>query len=139
MRSEKVKKKVLFICRHNSARSQMAEGLLESLCGDYFEVHSAGTDPDTVNPYAVEVMADRGIDISHSRSKSLHEYKGMEFDYVVTVCESDTCPFFPGGKTYLHESFPDPASAGGDENEKIKVFTRIRNEIEDWIIETFKR
>jgi arsenate reductase len=141
MRSENEKKKVLFICKHNSARSQMAEGLLKSTYGDHFEVHSAGTDPDTVNPCAVKVMADRGIDISQNKSKSLNEFEGVEFDYVVTVCggDGDACPFFPGGKTYLHEPFPDPATAGGDENEKIKVFTHVRNGIEDWIKETFER
>lgn len=136
-----LKKKVLFICKHNSTRSQMAEGLLKSLYGDYFEVESAGTDPDKVNPHAIKVMADRGIDISHSRSKSLDEFKGEEFDHVVTVCEGegDTCPYFMGGKSYIHRSFLDPGSAGGDGDEKIKVFTKIRDEIEDWIRITFKR
>lgn len=124
MRSGKVKKKVLFICKHNSARSQMAEGLLKSLYGDCFEVKSAGTDPDQVNQHAVEVMADRGIDISHSRSKSLDEFEGVEFDYVITVCEGedDVCPFFIGGRTYIHKSFTDPSLVCGDETEKIKFF-----------------
>jgi arsenate reductase len=141
MEPKKIKKKVLFICEHNSSRSQMAEGLLNSIHGDSFEAYSAGTAPDTANPYAVKVMANRGIDISRNRSKSLNEFEGKEFDYVVTVCEgdSDVCPFFPGGKTYIHRSFPDPASVVGDENEKIEVFSQARNEIEDWIRETFKR
>lgn len=114
----------------------MAEGILKRLCGDYFEVHSAGTDPDTVNPYAVEVMANKDIDISRSRSKSLKEFEGVEFDYVVTVCEEGVfCPFFIGGKTYIHKSFPDPSKVGGDESRRIKLFTQIRDEIEVWIKE----
>jgi arsenate reductase len=139
MESKSLKKKVLFLCKHNSARSQMAESLLKELYGDYYEVYSAGTNPDSVNPYTVKVMADRGIDISMNRSKSLNEFKGKEFDYVVTVCdgEGDACPFFPGGKIYIHKSFQDPASVNIDEDEKIKFFTQIRNEIEGWIRETF--
>lgn len=141
MISEGNKKTVLFICKHNSARSQMAEALLNSIYGDYFNAYSAGTEPGKVNPCTVKVMADRGIDISHSRSKSLDEYGGMEFDYVVTVCEGegDTCPYFIGGRTYIHKTFPDPASVGRDESLKIKFFTQTRDDIEDWIRETFKR
>jgi len=135
METENMKKKVLFICKHNSARSQMAEGLLNSIYGDSFEAYSAGTDPDIVNHYAVKVMADRGIDISRNPSKSLKEFEGEEFDYVVTLCEGDgdVCPFFPGGKTYTHRSFPDPASVGGDDSKKVKIFTQVRDEIEEWI------
>lgn len=140
MGSEEKKKMVLFLCKHNSARSQMAEGLLKSIYGDYFEVHSAGTHPSTVNPYAVKVMAEGGIDISHNGSKGLDEFEGVEFDYVVTVCggEGEACPFFQGGKTYLHKSFLDPTSVDGNENEKVKVFTQVRDEIETWIRGTLK-
>ena len=139
MKLKKLKKTVLFICKHNSARSQMAEGLLKELYGQYYNVFSAGADPSTVSPYAIKVMADRGIDISKNYSKSINQFKGQEFDYVVTVCneENGGCPFFPGGKTYIHKSFPDPTSFSGDRNKKIKYFTLIRNEIEDWIIDTF--
>jgi arsenate reductase (thioredoxin) len=135
------KKTVLFICKHNSARSQMVEGLLKELYGQYYNVYSAGTNPGKVRPYAVQVMANRGINISKNRSKSLNEFKGVKFDYVVTVCdgEGDACPFFPGAKTYIHKSFKDPTLVKGDENEKIICFTQIRNQIEEWIKTTFKR
>lgn len=137
MKSKKIKKKVLFICKHNSARSQMAEGLLNTLYGDHYKAYSAGAEPTTLNPYAVKVMAEWGIDISMNKSKSLNEFKGVEFDHVVTVCEKDTCPYFPGGKNYFHHSFKDPTSAEGDENYKIKTFTNIRNQIEQWIKNKF--
>ena len=139
MKLKKLKKTVLFICKHNSARSQIAEGLLKELYGQYYNVYSAGTDPSTVSPYAIKVMADRGIDISKNYSKSIKQFKDQEFDYVVTVCneENGGCPFFPRGKTYIHKSFPNPTSFTGDRNKKIKYFTLIRNEIEDWIIDTF--
>ncbi len=96
MISKKSKEKVLIICNHNSARSQIAEGLLKSLYGDYYDVYSAGSDPTTVNPYAIKVMAEIGVDISGNRSKSLKEFDGLEFDYVVTVCGGDgqACPIF---------------------------------------------
>ncbi len=111
----------------------MAEGLLNELYGDHYKAYSAGTDPTIINPYAVKVMADRGIDISKNRSKDLDEFKGMEFDYVITVCEEDTCPYFSGGKNYIHHSFKDPTSVKGDDDYKIETFTTIRNQIEQWI------
>lgn len=134
------KKRVLFICTHNSARSQMAEGLLRSMHGDRYEVFSAGTHPRGVNPYAVKVMKEIGIDISHHRSKSVNEFLGMEIDYVVTVCDSarEECPYFPGGKNYIHRSFEDPSSAKGSEEEIMEVFRRVRDEIRDWINEFFE-
>ena len=112
MTTQKFKEKVLIICNHNSARSQIAEGLLKSLYGKYYDVYSAGSDPTTVNLYAIKVLAEIGIDISKNRSKSLKEFEGLEFDYVVIVCggDSQACPFFSGGKTYFHESFKDPNS-----------------------------
>jgi len=135
----RVKKKVLFICNRNAARSQMAEGLLKSLYGEFYDVYSSGSKPSTINPYAIKVMAEIGIDISDHRSKSLKEFEGVAFDYVVTVCggEEKTCSFFPGGKTYLHESFEDPTTVNGTDDEKTDAFRRIRNEIKDWIKETF--
>lgn len=133
------KKRVLFICTHNSARSQMAEGLLRSLYGDRYEAYSGGTDPLSVNPYAVIVMAEIGIDISSLRLKNVDKFLGKKFDYIVTVCDhaKETCPFFQGGEKYLHKNFENPAEFKGEED-KIKAdFRRIRNEIKDWIEETF--
>ncbi len=140
MTLQKSKEKVLFICNHNSARSQMAEGLLKSLYGEYYDVYSAGSNPSTVNPYAVKVLEELNVDISDNRSKSLKEFEGFQFDYVVTVCggEGEVCPFFPGGKNYLHESFEDPTTVDGSEHEKTDAFRRIRDEIKEWIMETFR-
>jgi len=134
-----MKKKVLFICTHNPARSQMAEGILRTLYGDRYEAYSAGTQPTKVNPYAIKVMSEIGIDISNHRSKSAEEFRGKEFDYVVTVCDNakEACPFFPGGKTYLHKGFKDPSEFKGNENEIVAEFRRVRDEIKRWIEETF--
>ena len=140
MTTQKFKEKVLIICNHNSARSQIAEGLLKSLYGEYYDVYSAGNNPTNVNPFAIKVMAEIGIDISENRSKSLKEFEGLEFDYVVTVCggEGQACPFFSGGKNYLHESFEDPTEVYSTDKEKTDAFRRIRDEINVWIEETFK-
>jgi arsenate reductase (thioredoxin) len=140
MNTHKIKEKVLIICNHNSARSQIAEGLLKSLYGEYYDVYSAGSDPTTVNPYAIKVLAEIGADISKNRSKSLKEFEGLEFDYVVTVCggDSQACPFFSGGKTYLHESFEDPVEVDGTDQDKTDAFRKTRDEIKVWIENTFK-
>jgi arsenate reductase len=140
MTAQKLKEKVLIICYHNSARSQMAEGLLKSLYGGYYNVYSAGSNPTTVNPYAIKVLAEIGVDISKNRSKSLKEFEGFEFDYVITVCcgEGQACPFFPGGNNYLHESFEDPAEVNGTDHDKTDAFRRTRDEIKVWIEKTFK-
>jgi len=132
------RKRVLFICTHNSARSQMAEALVEALFPDRYETYSAGTEPSGVNPYAVMVMAEIGIDIASHRSKGVDEFLGKELDYVVTLCDQakQTCPFFPGGKESLHRSFEDPAAFSGSEEEKMAVFRRVRDEIRGWIEET---
>ncbi len=139
MTSQKIKETVLFICKHNSARSQMAEGLLKSLYKDSYDVYSAGSNPSTLNPYTIKVMGEAGVDISMNKSKSLNEFKGVEFDYVVTVCggEGEFCPFFPGGKTYIHQSFDDPTIFNGNDDEIIVVFRKVRDEIVEWIIKTF--
>jgi arsenate reductase (thioredoxin) len=139
MAIQKLKEKVLIICNHNSARSQIAEGLLKSLYGRYYEVYSAGIDPTTVNPYAIKVMAEIGVNISNNQSKSLKEFEGLEFDYVVTVCggEGPACPFFSGGKLFLHESFEDPAKVDSTDHEKTDAFRRTRDEIKVWIEKTF--
>lgn len=141
MKNQKTKERVLFICKNNSARSQMAEGILKSLYGENFDVYSAGSNPGSVNLYAVKVLEEVGIDISHNRSKSLKEFDGIAFDYVVTVCggEGEACPFFHGGKTYLHESFEDPSAVDGTDHEKTDAFRKIRDEIKEWIKVTFYR
>ncbi len=123
--------RVLFLCTHNSARSQMAEGLLTAWAGDRFEAHSAGTVATEVRPLAIEAMAELGIDISGHRSKSLTEYLGQPFDYAITTCDEarEACPFFPGAARQLHWSFDDPAAATGSEPERLAVFRRVRDEI----------
>jgi arsenate reductase len=126
-----MKKRILFLCTGNSCRSQMAEGWLRHLAGDRFEVSSAGTDPVGLNPAAVESMRESGVDISAHRSKHVNEFAGVRFDYVVTVCDRarETCPIFPGARTALHWSFDDPAAAQGPDEERRKVFRRVRDEI----------
>ena len=129
--SESYKQRVLFLCTGNSARSQMAEGLLRHLAGDRFEVFSAGTRPAGLNPNAVKVMSEIGIDIAGSRSKSVDEFAGQQFDYVFTVCDNaqESCPIFPGGGRRLHQSFDDPAAAPADQ--QLGVFRKVRDQIAD--------
>jgi arsenate reductase len=131
--------KVLFICTHNSARSHMAEGLVNALYRDRYRAFSAGTEPSTLNPYAVRVMQEIGIDISDHRSKSVDEFMDQDLDYVVTVCDhaKESCPFFPGGRKTMHKGFQDPASVAGTDAEKLQVFRRVRDEIRDWVERTF--
>ena len=133
------KKKILFICTHNSARSQMAEGLLNALGGDRYEAFSAGTETSEVRPQAIEVMREIGIDISDHTSKSLDPFLDKELDLVVTVCDhaKESCPYFPGGKESLHKGFDDPAAARGSDEDKTRVFRRVRDEIRDWVEKTF--
>ena len=133
------KLKVLFVCTHNSSRSQMAEGLLNSLFGDKYEAYSAGTHPGGVNEYAIKALDEIGIDISFHKSENIDKYLNMDFDYVITVCDSakETCPYFPNGKIFIHKSFPDPSSAKGDKSEILQVFREVRDKIKDFIIETF--
>ena len=133
------RKKVLFICTHNSARSHMAEGLLKKLYGNRYEVCSAGTDPTEVNPLAVKAMAEVGIDISDHQSNSVEDFLDQEWDYVITVCDraNEACPFFPGGKEKIHRGFEDPAAVNGGNEEKMVAFRRVRDEIKGWIKETF--
>ena len=125
------KTKVLFLCTHNSARSQMAEGLLRHLAGDRFEVMSAGTEATFVRPEAMGAMAELGVDISGQESKTLERYLGEPFDYVVTVCDAanEACPVFPGAKSRLHWSFRDPSQATGGDEERLEVFREVRDEI----------
>ncbi len=125
------KKRVLILCTGNSARSQMAEGLLRHDAGDRFEVESAGVEPSFVRPQAIEAMKEIGIDISNHRSKSLEEFLEQPFDYVMTVCDNakEQCPVFHGKAERIHWSFDDPAAATGDEAEQFAVFRRVRDEI----------
>lgn len=125
------RKRVLILCTGNSARSQMAEGLLRHDGGDKFEVASAGVEPSHVRPQAIEAMREVGIDISGHRSKSVDEFAGQEFDYVITVCDNanERCPVFPGKTVRVHWSFDDPAAAEGDEAARLAVFRRVRDEI----------
>jgi len=128
-------KTVLFICIHNSARSQMAEGLVNSLYRDRLRAMSAGTEPGQVHPMAIRAMAEKSIDISGHRSKGLSELDGLEFDCVVTVCSSaGECPFFPG-RNILHKSFEDPSEVSGTEAEMMESFRRVRDEINKWIVD----
>lgn len=126
-----MKQRVLFICTHNSARSQMAEGLLRRLGGERFEVFSAGTEATHVRPLAIRAMAEIGIDISGQQSKTLDGYLGEPFDAVITVCDAanETCPIFPGAKQRRHWSFEDPSKAPGSEDEQLAVYRRVRDEI----------
>jgi len=126
-----MKKKVLFICTHNSTRSQMAEGYMNAKYGDRYEAFSAGTEATRVHPMAIEVMKEIGIDISGHRSKLIDEFFGKGIETVVTVCDSATkaCPFFPGAKEVFHQSYPDPSAFTGNE-EKIRAeFRVVKNEI----------
>jgi arsenate reductase len=127
------KKRVLILCTGNSARSQMAEGLLRHDGGGKFEVLSAGVEQSFVRPQAIEAMREVGIDISDHRSKSVDEFAGQEFDYVITVCDNANarCPVFPGKTERIHWSFEDPAAAEGDEAAKLAVFRRVRDEIRE--------
>ncbi|MBI2213077.1 MAG: arsenate reductase ArsC [Acidobacteria bacterium] len=125
------KQRALILCTHNSARSQMAEGLLRHLAGDRFEVESAGTEQTRVNPFAIAAMKEIGIDISSHSSKTLERFLGETWDYVITVCDNanESCPIFPGAAARLHWSFEDPSAAKGSDEEKLAEFRRIREQI----------
>ena len=125
------KQRVLFLCTHNSARSQMAEGLLRHLAGDRFDAYSAGTEATRVRPLAIRAMADLGVDISGQASKTLDRYLGETFDAVITVCDqaNESCPVFAGAKQRLHWSFPDPSQATGSEEEQLGVYRSVRDAI----------
>ncbi|MGB8355857.1 MAG: arsenate reductase ArsC [Chthoniobacteraceae bacterium] len=139
-----MKKTVLFVCIHNSARSQMAEAFLRDICGEFFEVESAGLEPGTINPLAIEAMRETGIDISKNKAKGVFDLfkTGKLFSYVVTVCDeasAERCPIFPGMSKRLHWSFPDPSTVTGTFEEKLaqvrEIRDMIRKKVEDWCIE----
>ena len=123
--------RVLFLCTHNSARSQMAEGLLRHLSGGRVEAHSAGTEATAVRPLAIRAMAELGISLSGQTSKTLTRYLGESFDAVITVCDdaNESCPVFPGARARLHWSLPDPSRATGAEAEQLAVYRRVRDEL----------
>lgn len=136
--------KVLFVCIHNSARSQMAEAFLNNLAGDRFEAESAGIEPGKLNPIVVDAMKEIGIDISKNKTKDVFEFyqQGKKYDYVVTVCDkeaSEKCPVFLGAAEKLHWGFPDPSALKGNYEEKLERTRRIRDQIkqriEEWIDE----
>lgn len=129
------KKRVLILCTGNSARSQMAEGLLRSDAGERFTVESAGTKPSTVRPEAIAVMQEVGIDITSHRSKHVDEFAGQNFDYVLTVCDNakESCPVFFGKTTRLHHSFNDPAAVEGSEEKRLGAFRKVRDELRAYL------
>ncbi len=131
-----MKKRVLFLCTGNSARSQMAEGLLRSLAGDLMDVASAGTDPCYVHPMAIRAMRERGIDISQHRSKHLSEFLPYPVDYVITVCNqaAERCPLFPGRATRIHWDIPDPATAAIAESLRMAAFRKVLHALENHIL-----
>lgn len=129
------KKRVLILCTGNSARSQMAEGLLRHDAGGRFDVESAGTKPGRVREEAISVMKELGIDISGHRSKSVDEFAGRSFDYVLTVCDNakESCPIYPGHANRIHHNFEDPAAVQGSEEKRLAVFRRVRDEIREYL------
>ncbi|MFX0124150.1 MAG: arsenate reductase ArsC [Candidatus Hodarchaeota archaeon] len=131
--------KVLFVCTHNSARSQIAEAVLRAKYGDFYQAFSAGTSPTRLNPFVKKVMTEIGIDISDHEPKHTDSFLDQEIDIVVTVCDSakENCPFFPGAKQYTHKSFPDPSQFSGSEEEMLNNVRLVRNEIIQWIDEEF--
>ena len=143
-----MKKRVLFICGHNSARSQMAEAFLNQICGDVFEAHSAGLEPGKLNPIVVEVMQEIGIDLSGNQTKAVFDVfkSGKVFSYVITVCDetsAERCPIFPGITKRLHWSFPDPSTIQGTHEEKLartrEVRDSIKSKIEQWCAEVCRQ
>jgi arsenate reductase len=137
-----LKKKVLFVCIHNSARSQMSEELLRKLAGDRFEADSAGLEPGLLNPFVIETLKEDGIDITGKQTKAVIDLlkKGNEYSYVITVCDetsAEKCPIFPGQSQRLHWSFTDPSKFDGSPEEKLaktkKVKEEIRRKIEQWL------
>ncbi len=132
-----MKKKILVLCTGNSCRSQIAEGYLRQLADNIFDVTSAGLDPSVVNPRAIQVMAEDGIDISHHTSKNVDLFTGQEFDSIITLCDNakERCPIFPGSGKRIHWSFRDPADATGSEKEILEVFRTVRDQIKEKLTE----
>ena len=131
------KKRVLILCTGNSARSQMAEGLLRHDAGDRFAVESAGIKPSIVRPEAIAVMEELGIDLGGQRSKHVDEFNGQQFDYVITVCDGarESCPVFFGAASRLHHDFEDPVAAQGSDDRRLAIFRRVRDELREYLRE----
>jgi arsenate reductase len=129
------KRRILILCTGNSARSQMAEGLLRHAAGDRFDVFSAGTKPLSVRPEAIAAMQELGIDISAHRSKSVNDFVGQQFDCVLTVCDNakESCPVFPGTTKVIHHTFEDPAALEGSAEEKLATFRRVRDQLRNFL------
>ncbi len=134
------KKTILFMCTHNSSRSQMAEGLVNHFHRNRWEASSAGTSTTKVSPYAIKVMKEIDIDISKHTSKDANKMFGKHFDIVATLCSEaeDECPFFIEGDEYVHKSFPDPTEAKGTEEQTLKVFRKTRDDLQKWIDEMLR-
>lgn len=132
------RERVIFICKNNSGRSQLAEALLKNSYGEHYEVYSAGSEPLEINPLTIKVLSEIGIDISQNKSKSLNKFQGHEFDYVVSLCEDGTCPVFIGGKNHIHKGFSDPQEFLGDEEFILDSFRNLRDEIQIWVKNEFK-
>ncbi len=130
---------VLFVCTHNSARSQMAEGLLRARRGSGYKAFSAGTEPSRVHPMSIRVMKEIGIDISKNRSEHVDKYSAKQMDFVVTVCDSarETCPYVPASKLNMHHAFSDPSRVAKSDEARLEAFRRVRDEIDSWIQLTF--
>lgn len=127
-------KKILVLCTGNSCRSQMAEGYLKHYAGNKATVYSAGIEAHGVNPGAIAIMKEDGIDISQHTSNLVDDYKNLDFDFVITVCDNakENCPYFPGNAIKIHHNFPDPAKAVGDESEIMNEFRKVRNQIKEF-------
>lgn len=134
-----MKQRILFLCTHNSCRSQMAEGLANHFLADHCQAFSAGSEATRVNPLASRVLSELGIDISHQHSKTLDEFQGQNFDHVVTLCgdANESCPLFIGGVERIHHGFDDPSRLKGSEEEVLPEFRRVRDEIKEWIVNYF--
>ena len=133
------KKKILILCTGNSARSQMAEGLLKHICQNKYDIFSAGIKPSIVRPEAIKVLREIGINISNNRSKSVDEFVNQEIDYVFTVCDNakENCPYFPAKTKLIHHSFVDPAEIEGDEGTRLAAFRQVRDEIKKYLENDF--
>ena len=133
------KKNILILCTANSARSQMAEGLLKHICNNTYNVSSAGTKASFVRPEAIEVLREIGIDISQNRSKSVDEFSGSEIDFVLTVCNNarEACPYFPAKTQLVHHSFDDPAAVEGIDEVRLAAYRRVRDEINEYLKNSF--
>ena len=134
-----MRKRVLILCTGNSARSQMAEGILRQINGENYDVESAGLEPSHVRPEAIQAMREIGIDISGHRSKSVDEFTGQQFDYVITVCDNanESCPLYPAETERIHWSFSDPAAVTGSDDARLEAFRKVRDEILERLRERF--